>query len=153
MTREEATKVLEYTLECVDEETPKGADEAEAIPMAIEALSEKTSTIQEKHQLSEETPTNTSTKPTNTSTKSTNISTDASADRQKGEWIDEDGTYYANCSKCGYQMDTHQERGYFRYCPNCGSDNRGENDYERAIGQIEHDTLYESTYNPEDGSM
>ena len=38
MTREEAIKVLEYTLECVDEETPKGASEAEAIPMAIEAL-------------------------------------------------------------------------------------------------------------------
>jgi hypothetical protein len=38
MTREEAIKILEYTLECVDEETPKGADEAEAIPMAIEAL-------------------------------------------------------------------------------------------------------------------
>lgn len=46
-------------------------------------------------------------------------------ERHKGEWIDEDGTYYANCSKCGYQMDTHQERGYFRFCPNCGSDNRG----------------------------
>ena len=43
------------------------------------------------------------------------------ADRPRGEWIDEDGTYYANCSKCGYQMDTHQERGYFRYCPNCGA--------------------------------
>ena len=41
--------------------------------------------------------------------------------RPKGDWINENGTYYANCSKCGYQMDTHQERGYFRYCPNCGS--------------------------------
>ena len=49
-------------------------------------------------------------------------------DRPKGKWIDEDGTYYANCSKCGYQMDTHQERGYFRYCPNCGSDMRGEDE-------------------------
>ena len=38
MTREEAIKVLEYALECVDEETPKGANEVEAIPMAIEAL-------------------------------------------------------------------------------------------------------------------
>lgn len=41
-----------------------------------------------------------------------------------GEWIDEGGTYYANCSKCGYQMDTHEERGYHNFCPNCGSDNR-----------------------------
>ena len=44
----------------------------------------------------------------------------------KGEWIDEDGTYYANCSNCGYQMDTHQERGYFAYCPNCGAEMRSE---------------------------
>lgn len=49
-----------------------------------------------------------------------------SADRPRGEWVDEDGTYYANCSKCGYQMDTHQERGYFRYCPNCGADMSGD---------------------------
>lgn len=38
MNREEAIKILEYTLYCVDEETPKGANEAEAIPMAVEAL-------------------------------------------------------------------------------------------------------------------
>ena len=48
------------------------------------------------------------------------------ADRPKGKWIDENGTYYANCSMCGYQMDTHQERGYFRYCPNCGAKMNGE---------------------------
>ena len=40
MTKEDAIKILEYTLECVDEETPKGANEAKAIPMAIEALKE-----------------------------------------------------------------------------------------------------------------
>ena len=49
-----------------------------------------------------------------------------SADRPRGEWIDEDGTYYANCSECGYQMDTRQERGYFRFCPNCGADMKGD---------------------------
>ena len=38
MTKDEAIKILEYTLYCADEETPKGANEAEAIPMAIEAL-------------------------------------------------------------------------------------------------------------------
>ena len=38
MTNQEAIKTLEYALYCVDEETPKGANEAEAIPMAIEAL-------------------------------------------------------------------------------------------------------------------
>ena len=39
-----------------------------------------------------------------------------------GEWIDsKDGTYYANCSICEYQMDVHTERGYHNYCPNCGA--------------------------------
>lgn len=49
-----------------------------------------------------------------------------SADRPRGEWVDENGTYYANCSKCGYQMDTHEERGYHNFCPNCGADMRGD---------------------------
>ena len=40
----------------------------------------------------------------------------------RGEWIDsKDGTYYANCSVCEYQMDVHTERGYHNYCPNCGA--------------------------------
>ena len=30
---------------------------------------------------------------------------------------------------------------------------KGADDYERAIEQMEHDMLYEPTYNPEDGSM
>lgn len=51
-----------------------------------------------------------------------------SADRPRGEWIDENCTYYANCSMCGYQMDTHEERGYHNFCPNCGADMRGEDE-------------------------
>ena len=47
MTREEAIKVLEYTLECADRETPKGANEAEAIPMAIEALKREDTMLKE----------------------------------------------------------------------------------------------------------
>lgn len=42
-------------------------------------------------------------------------------ERPQGEWIDDDN-YYANCSCCGYQMDTHEEHGYFKFCPNCGSE-------------------------------
>lgn len=44
-----------------------------------------------------------------------------------GKWIDDDklneklGTYFANCSLCGYEMDVHDNRGYFNYCPNCGA--------------------------------
>ena len=53
------------------------------------------------------------------------LNTMPSANRPRGEWIDEGGTYYANCSKCGYQMDTHEERGYHNFCPNCGADMRG----------------------------
>ena len=40
----------------------------------------------------------------------------------RGEWVDsKDGTYYANCSVCEYQMDVHAERGYYNYCPHCGA--------------------------------
>ena len=46
--------------------------------------------------------------------------------RPQGEWIDvKDIPYLANCSNCGYQMDTHEEHGYFNYCPYCGADMRG----------------------------
>lgn len=48
-------------------------------------------------------------------------------ERPKGKWIDvKDIPYLANCSNCGYQMDTHEEHGYFNYCPYCGADMRGE---------------------------
>ena len=48
-------------------------------------------------------------------------------ERKEGEWIDDDeineelDTYLANCSQCGYQMDVHNNRGYFNFCPNCGA--------------------------------
>ena len=41
-----------------------------------------------------------------------------------GKWIDEDpafAEYFANCSVCGYEIDIHNERGYFNFCPNCGA--------------------------------
>ncbi len=67
----------------------------------------------------------------------------------------------ARCSNCGRYHTTpyHYYFNDYDFCPHCGAwmkggnDSRGENDYERAIEQMEHDTLYESTYNPEDGSM
>ena len=41
-----------------------------------------------------------------------------------GRWIDEDpafAEYSANCSVCGYEIDVHDERGYFNFCPYCGA--------------------------------
>lgn len=51
----------------------------------------------------------------------------ASVERSQGEWIDDNelDSYYANCSCCGYQIDTHYECGYLNFCPNCGADMRG----------------------------
>ena len=46
-----------------------------------------------------------------------------------GHWIDEDpafAEYFANCSVCGYEIDVHNERGYFNFCPNCGAKMDGE---------------------------
>ena len=48
-------------------------------------------------------------------------------ERKEGRWIDTDyinlqlDTYLASCSECGYQMNVHNNRGYFKYCPNCGA--------------------------------
>ena len=121
MTREEAIQHFKEQLDIF------GGEHAEAIKMAIEALSEETSTIQEKHQLSEETS-------TNTPTKSTNISTDASADRPKGEWIhtpngiDRDFVWWT-CSECGHKIfsETEKDRIEFHaYCGRCGADMRSE---------------------------
>lgn len=60
-----------------------------------------------------------------------------SAER-KGKWIEmgtnKDGTHNIKCSKCG---EGYKTRGHarsiatktkYKFCPNCGSDNRGEED-------------------------
>lgn len=55
-------------------------------------------------------------------------------ERKEGRWIDSDyinlqlDTYFANCSKCGYQMDVHNNRGYFNFCPYCGARMGNESD-------------------------
>lgn len=40
---------------------------------------------------------------------------------KRGKWVDDDNSFYANCSECGYQIDTHEERGYHNFCSNCGA--------------------------------
>lgn len=73
--------------------------------------------------------------------------------RQKGRWS------HGICSECGgyapfYPMaSTYHESNF---CPDCGADMRIKEtdcDYERAVEQLEHDMLYEPTFNQDDGSM
>lgn len=87
MTREEAIKRFQLMKKILSIPNSDATRTIEAIDMAIEALSEETSTIQEKHQLSEETS-------TNTPTKSTNISTNASAEAVSLEELDRIRTSY-----------------------------------------------------------
>ncbi len=77
-----------------------------------------------------------------------------------GEWKHLKGDEWL-CSECGHVIWTEGswehplERGK-DYCEHCGAKMKtedNERDYERAIEQMQHDMLYEPTYNPEDGSM
>lgn len=77
----------------------------------------------------------------------------AQAERPKGNWIlIADGyTDYVKCDQCGNI--SYVERNF---CSSCGADMRikeTDNDYERAVDQLEHDILYEPTFNQDDGSM
>ena len=81
--------------------------------------------------------------------------------RLQGEWVDGHrmkmgGCYYwfRECSECGYERDDDDTDKDTNFCPNCGARMKGaDDDYERAVEQMEHDMLYEPTYNSEDGSM
>ena len=79
-----------------------------------------------------------------------------SADRPQGYWIKTDVATY-RCSECG-KIQIADDVNELNFCCCCGSRNKvwrlkGADDYERAIEQMEHDMLYEPTYNSEDGSM
>lgn len=78
--------------------------------------------------------------------------------RGRWEWNNSDELYYS-CSCCShkaYGNTLEITEGAYHYCPNCGADMRTKEtdcDYERAVEQLEHDMLYEPTFNPDDGSM
>lgn len=56
----------------------------------------------------------------------------AQPERKKGWWIDAEKApfdmWYATCSECGKR----QTLDFLNYCPNCGSDNRGDKDANRT---------------------
>lgn len=89
-------------------------------------------------------------------------------ERKKGKWIDGKVKHIENgelrnvreCSECGssyFVYDNYNSVDEIpNYCPNCGADMRTKEtdcDYERAVEQLEHDMLYEPTFNQDDGSM
>lgn len=78
------------------------------------------------------------------------------SERKKGRWINRSlNILYPEwerytCSVCGKYSSNYD------FCPHCGADMRIEEadyDYERAVEQLEHDMLYEPTFNQDDGSM
>ena len=99
----------------------------------------------------------------------------AQPERAKGNWIPVDSysafggdeaTWMANgnpiayyyCSNCKQQARADEEGKDIlsNFCPDCGADMRTKEtdcNYERAVEQLEHDMLYEPTFNQDDGSM
>ena len=54
----------------------------------------------------------------------------AQPERKKGQWMKEDRghvEYCAVCDQCGFDW-IWSDREYFKFCPNCGADMRGEQD-------------------------
>ena len=85
----------------------------------------------------------------------------AQPQRMKGKWIDavipndSGGLPVIVCDKCNTFFPLQFGDGH-NFCPNCGADmrtNETDCDYERAVEQLEHDMLYEPTFNQDDGSM
>lgn len=81
----------------------------------------------------------------------------AQPERKRGCWvgIDDEPCDVYECDQCGTTYDTIDNTWDLPYfCPNCGADMRTEEtDCERAVEQLEHDILYEPTFNKDDGSM
>lgn len=82
--------------------------------------------------------------------------TPAQPERKMGKWIVYDWNTY-RCSCCGKQIITNPDYiKEHKFCFGCGADMRTKEtdyDYERAVEQLEHDILYEPTFNQDDGSM
>jgi len=46
-------------------------------------------------------------------------------ERKKGEWI-KMPYHVTECSECGFSLEDWIQGAFYNYCPNCGSDMRGE---------------------------
>ena len=89
------------------------------------------------------------------------INAQPTIERKTGKWIDMGD--FVQCSACLGTRLKEVETVYGKavwmktaFCPMCGADMRTKEtdyDYERAIEQLEHDILYEPTFNQDDGSM
>ena len=94
-----------------------------------------------------------------------NAPTVDAVERKRGEWVDNGldsigfmGIEYRlqKCSNCGETIAKAPMQRLPNFCSNCGADMRTketDRGYERSVEQLEHDMLYEPTYNPDDGSM
>lgn len=79
-----------------------------------------------------------------------------SAEPKTGEWVWSKDNASWCCGTCGCVFEEIEWKPEYNFCPNCGADMRTKEtdyDYERAIDQLEHDILYEPTFNQDDGSM
>ncbi len=83
-----------------------------------------------------------------------------SAEPKRGRWIHHPEIGWGEtwlCDQCGEKTtSTVMGKPRANFCPNCGADMRTKEtdcDYERAVEQLEHDMLYEHTFNQDDGSM
>lgn len=79
----------------------------------------------------------------------------AQPEPKRGKWNKLDMDTF-NCNQCGATFILNQGSEKMHFCPNCGADMRTKEtgcDYERAVEQLEHDMLYEPTFNQDDGSM
>lgn len=81
-------------------------------------------------------------------------------ERKRGRWTRKSNTicYWYECSECGEKplKTVYRDMALSTFCPWCGAEMRTketDRDYERSVEQLEHDMLYEPTYNQDDGSM
>jgi hypothetical protein len=82
---------------------------------------------------------------------------------KRGKWIWNGDTldwerlhYCSECKKYALRDTDGKYEVLSDLCPNCRADMRTKErdyDYERAVEQLEHDMLYEPTFNQDDGSM
>jgi nitrite reductase/ring-hydroxylating ferredoxin subunit len=82
---------------------------------------------------------------------------------KRGKWIWNGDTldwerlhYCSECKKYALRDTDGKYEVLSDFCPHCGADMRTKEtdcDYERAVEQLEHDMLYEPTFDPDDGSM